>query len=102
MKKKLIIGLIFFLILVTSIIKNSTKKIDDEIFVLKENIHKLNAQLETRKLEFNYLSSAEKLIDYQNQYFENELKKKNLDEIRLLSIENKNIKIQKIKITNEN
>ena len=79
MKKILTIGLIFFLILVTSIIKNSTKKIDDEIFVLKENIHNLNTQLETRKLEFNYLSSAEKLIDYQNQYFENELKKKNLN-----------------------
>tara|TARA_B100000902_G_scaffold391105_1_gene441223 strand:+ start:954 stop:1262 length:309 start_codon:yes stop_codon:yes gene_type:complete len=102
MKKILTIGLIFFLILVTSIIKNSTKKIDDEIFVLKENIHNLNTQLETRKLEFNYLSSAEKLIDYQNQYFENELKKKNLNEIKILSFENKNIKIQKIQITNEN
>ena len=102
MKKKLIIGLIFFLILVTSIIKNSTKKIDDEIFVLKENIHNLNTQLETRKLEFNYLSSAEKLIDYQNQYFENKLKKKNLNEIKILSFENKNIKIQKIQIINEN
>ena len=102
MKKILTISLIFFLILVTSIIKNSTKKIDDEIFVLKENIHNLNTQLETRKLEFNYLSSAEKLIDYQNQYFENELKKKNLNEIKILSFENKNIKIQKIQITNEN
>jgi cell division protein FtsL len=102
MKKILTISLIFFLILVTSIIKNSTKKIDDEIFVLKENIHNLNTQLETRKLEFNYLSSAEKLIDYQNQYFENELKKKNLNEIKILSFENKNIKIQKIQIINEN
>ncbi len=102
MKKILTIGLIFFLILVTSIIKNSTKKIDDEIFVLKENIHNLNTQLETRKLEFNYLSSAEKLIDYQNQYFENKLKKKNLNEIKILSFENKNIKIQKIQIINEN
>ena len=38
MKKLLIISLILFLILFTAFIKNSTKRIDDEIFSIKENI----------------------------------------------------------------
>ena len=41
MKKFFIISLILFLILVTAFIKNSTKRIDDEIFVIKENIRGL-------------------------------------------------------------
>jgi hypothetical protein len=102
MKKFLTINLIFILILITSLIKNSTKKIDDEIFVLNENILNLKVQLETRKLEFDYLSSAEKLINFQKQYFENELSKKNLDEIQVLIIKNKNIHIEKIKISDDN
>ena len=100
MKKIFITGLIFFLILITSLVKNSTKKIDDEIFVLKENMLNLSDQLETRKLEFDYLSSAEKLIDFQKRYFENELGKKNLDEIQVLILKNKKISTKKIKITN--
>ena len=34
------------------------------------------------KLEFDYLSSAEKLLEYQSLYFENELNKKNISEIK--------------------
>ena len=81
MKKILTIGLIFSLIVITSVIKNSTKKIDQEIFSLKENISDLNLELDNVKLEFDYLSSAEKLINYQNLYFENKLTLKNYDTI---------------------
>ena len=102
MWKTLILSLIFFLILVTSLIKNSTKKINDEIFVSGENILNLKVQLENRKLEFDYLSSSEKLKDYQKHYFENELDKKNLKEIKVLSLKNKNIKIQDISINDNN
>lgn len=102
MWKTLILSLIFFLILVTSLIKNSTKKIDDEIFVSGENILNLKVQLENRKLEFDYLSSSEKLTDYQKHYFENELDKKNLKEIKVLSLKNKNIKTQDISINDNN
>ena len=84
MKKTLTIGLIFSLIVLTTIIKNSTKKIDEELFTLKENISDLNIELDNMKLEFDYLSSAEKLINYQNLYFENKLTQKNINEIGII------------------
>ena len=50
MKKFLIISLIFSLILFTAIIKNSTKKIDEEIFSTKENLNSLRREFENIKL----------------------------------------------------
>ena len=82
MKKFSVILIIFFLVLVTTIIKNSTKKIDDEIFITKENLSILNKEFGKVKLEFDYLSSAEKLLEYQRLYFENELNKKDISEIK--------------------
>ena len=35
-----------------------------------------------KKLEFDYLSSAEKLLEYQSLYFEKELNKKDISEIK--------------------
>ena len=61
------------LIVVTALIKNSTKKIEDQIFAINENIRVLNAQLGDALLEYNYLSSPKKLLQYQSQYFENDL-----------------------------
>ena len=69
MKKFSIIFLILFLILFTAIVKNSTKRIDDEIFVIKETIGILKKDLEDVKLEYDYLSSADKLLEFQNLYF---------------------------------
>ena len=82
MKKFSVILIIFSLVLITAIIKNSTKKIDDEIFITKENLRILNKEFEKVKLEFDYLSSAEKLLEYQNLYFEKELSQKDIMEIR--------------------
>mgnify|MGYP001202837876 FL=1 len=82
MKKFPVILIIFFLVLVTTIIKNSTKKIDDEIFITKENLRILTKEFEKMKLEFDYLSSAEKLLEYQSLYFEKELNKKDISEIK--------------------
>ena len=66
MNKYLSIFLIFFLILSTAIIKNSTKRISDEIFTLEEDIRDLNKNFENIKLEYEYLSSPEKLLELQN------------------------------------
>ena len=53
MKKFSVIFLILFLILFTALIKNSTKRIDDEIFALKENIRSLKKDFENIKLEYD-------------------------------------------------
>ncbi len=81
MKKITLITIILSLILITTIIKNSTKKFEDETFLINENIRSLIKDYEKSKLEFNYLSSAEKLIEYQKLYFENKLVQKKIKEI---------------------
>jgi hypothetical protein len=64
---------IFGLILITSLVKNSTKKIEDQIFNLNESIRSLKIEFGDVLLEYNYLSSPEKLIKYHSQYFVNDL-----------------------------
>ena len=81
MKKIVVITLMFSLILITTIVKNSTKKFEDETFLIKENIRSLKKDYEKSKLEFDYLSSAEKLIEYQQLYFDNKLVQKKINEI---------------------
>ena len=98
MKKIVLVFVIFSLILSTAIIKNSAKKNEDKIFTLSENIRILNSELEKIKLEFNYLSSSDKLLEYQSLYFENDLIQKNIENIKVLTINNKNKKIKNLKI----
>ena len=98
MKKILTISLIFSLIVITSLIKNSTKKIDDELFSLKENISDLNLELDNVKLEFDYLSSPEKLISYQELYFENKLTQKSINEIKIIDFKTEKILSNDVKI----
>ena len=73
MKKSLIIFFIFFLIVITTITKNSTKKLENKIFNVKENISALNEKYELELLEYNFLTTPQKLIEYQSKYFENDL-----------------------------
>ena len=101
MKKFGLIVIIFFLILSTAIIKNSTKKIEDEIFTIKENLRVLNSEFEKIKLEHDYLSSSEKLLEFQSQYFEDELIQKNIENIKVFKTKNKDKKIENLKIIKE-
>ena len=102
MKKLFIIFLILFLVLSTAIIKNSTKKIEDQIFITKENLRNLNKDFENNKLEYEYLSSAENLINFHDLYFDDEFIKKNIQEISLLIKKNGKLKTKKIQIINGN
>ena len=84
MKKIIVIIFIFLLIFSTAIIKNSTKKIEDKIFAVKENLRVFENELDDTKLEFEYLSSTEKLLEYQSKYFEKDLIQKNINSIKTL------------------
>ena len=101
MKKFSIISLILFLILFTALIKNSTKRINDKIFVIEENIRSLKKDYDNIRLENDYLSSAEKLLEYQSQYFEDELIQKNINDIRVYNTSNDVNKIKNFKIIKE-
>ena len=99
MTKLFILSLVFFLIISTSFIKNSTKDLDDQIYSLKENVLYLENRFEDSKLEFDYLSSSEKLLDYQKLYFENSLIEKSLKELKSLKIEDNELTINELKIS---
>ena len=101
MKKFSVIFLILFLILFTALIKNSTKRIDDEIFVIKENIRSLKKDFENIKLENDYLSSAEKLLEFQNLYFDDELVKKDIQEIKTINQSSEKLEIGQLNLINE-
>ena len=64
--KKLFFIPIFFLIFATTLTKNSTKKLDKEIFQLKENIRILEDRYELTLLDYSILTSPEKLIFIKN------------------------------------
>ena len=101
MKKIGLIFTVFILILSTAIIKNSAKKTEDEIFTIKENLRVLSSEFEKIKLEHDYLSSSEKLLEFQSQFFEDELVLKDITNIKVFNFKNKNKKIQDLKITKE-
>ena len=98
MKKLILAFVIFFLVLSTAIIKNTTKQIEDELFTVRENIRVLKSDFENLSLEYDYLSSAEKLLEYQSLYFEDELIQKNINDIKIYNISGDIKKIQNFKI----
>ena len=82
--KKVLFVIIFILILATSLVKNSTKELEDKIFMVNENIRPLKSELGDMLLEYNYLSSPDKLTQYQTQYFEKDLIKIDITKIKKL------------------
>ena len=101
MKKFSVITLIISLVLLTAFTKNSTKRIDDKIFTINENIRELKKDFENNKLEHDYLSSAEKLLEFQDLYFDGELVKKDIRNIKIINMMTKELKIKQFKLVND-
>tara|TARA_Y100000741_G_scaffold14681_1_gene11523 strand:+ start:376 stop:681 length:306 start_codon:yes stop_codon:yes gene_type:complete len=101
MKKILSIFVIFLLILFTAIIKNTAKKIEDKLFALKENLRALESEYENILLEHDYLSSAEKLLEFQSLYFEDQLIQKKIKSIKIYNISKNKKNIKNLKIIRE-
>ena len=101
MKKLLPALTIIILVLTTAIIKNTTKKIEDKIFAYKESVRLLKSDLENIQLEYDYLSSAEKLLEYQSLYFEDQLVQKKIEDIKIYNISENVNKLGDYKITKE-
>ena len=98
--RKTLLATIIFLIIVTSLVKNSTKEIEDQIFSLNENVRALKSELGDLMLEYNYLSSPNKLIEYQSQYFENDLKKIDILKMKKVKLINNDLEIADFKSNN--
>ena len=74
-RKILIFIPIIILIISTTLTKNSTKQLDKKIFETQENIRALVDKYELVLLDYNYLTSPNKLMEYSQKYFDEELKK---------------------------
>ena len=96
MKKILASTSIIMLILLTTFTKNSTKKLDKEIFYLNEELRFLNEKYELVLLDFNFLSSPKKLFEYQKQYFENELIPMDVRNISAIEFKNEKFFIKEL------
>ena len=98
MKKFIFIALLISLILSTTITKNSTKEIDKKIFETNENLRILQDKYELTLLDYNYLTSPNKLIDYKNKYFDEELMQKDIHKIRKIYFEKDITIVEKLAI----
>jgi len=101
MKKLFFFIPVIFLIIATTVTKNSTKQLDKKIFEMKENVRVLKDKYELVMLEYNYLTSPKKLMEYQKKYFDNELLEADIENLNWIKNENKEIRIKKIMNNNE-
>ena len=90
MKKTIFIA-ILILILATSLVKNSTKAIEDKIFLVNGNMRYLKSKLGDVLLEYNYLSTPGKLTHYQSQFFEKDLVRIDITKIKKITERNNQI-----------
>jgi len=101
MKKPFLICSVFFLIIVITIIKNSTKNIENEIFLTKENIKILSDKYDLALLDYNYLSSPKKLQEYQMKFFDKDLISLDINKINILKKDKEKIIILNFNDQNE-
>ena len=85
MLKKILTIIIFLLIISTTFIKNHTKKLDEKIFIIKENINYLKSIKHLVQLENDYLRAPEKLLELNKLYFDEELKYTPRDSIKIIN-----------------
>ena len=101
MKKLLFFIPVIFLIFATTLTKNTTKQLDKKIFELKEDLRVLQSKYELVMLEYNYLTSPKKLMEYQKRYFDNELIEVDIESLNWIKIKNNKYEITKIVNFNE-
>ena len=82
MKKIILIFTILSLIIITTITKNSTRELENQIFLTMENLSVLKKKYELVLLDYNYLSSPKKLMEYQSTFFQDDLIKIDINNIK--------------------
>ena len=94
MKRLILFLSIFLLLIFTTITKNSTKEIEKQIYNTKENLSILQQKYEMVLLDFNYLSSPKKLMEYQSKYFDNELEEIDITNLKKLTLLENEIQVK--------
>ena len=89
MIRYLTIFLLASLIILTSIIKTSTRQLETKIFNSEEQIEILEEKKELTLLQNNYLSSPQRLFELKNEFFGEELKVLELKNFKYLNFNEK-------------
>ena len=71
MKKYVLVFIITFLVITTSIIKNSTRELENKIFNSNEKIKILINRKELIKLQNDYLRSPQRLFEFKKKFLDN-------------------------------
>ena len=92
--KKIYLGIsIIFLILLTNLIKNSSKNLETEIFNSFENLSVLTKELDYITLENNYLNSPIRLLELKKSLNDESYLPITITELKILKIEKNQILI---------
>ena len=94
MRKLILLLSIFFLLISTTIIKNSTKETEKKIYDTGESLRVLKNKHEMVLLDYNYLTTPEKLLEYQSRYFEDELNQVNILKLKKITLKKNQLKIE--------
>ena len=93
MKKIYLAISIIFLILLTNLIKNSSKNLETEIFNSFENLSVLTKELDYITLENNYLNSPTRLLELKKSLDDEVYLPITITELKILKIEKNQILI---------
>jgi len=93
MKKIYLAISIIFLILLTNLIKNSSKNLETEIFNSFENLSVLTKELDYITLENNYLNSPNRLLELKKSLNDEVYLPITITELKILKIEKNQILI---------
>ena len=86
LKKTITFIPVIILIISTTLVKNSTKQLDKKIFQVREDLRALEDIYELVLLDYNYLTSPTKLMEYSQKYFEEELEKKKITDLKIFKV----------------
>ena len=73
---------------------NSTKSIEEEIYIVQEQISLKKNTYEMMKLEYDYLASPKNLIELQKLYFEDELREIDINNLGRILIKEGEIDLE--------
>ena len=93
-KNVFILFLTLSLIFITTLVKNKSKDIEDKIYNIQESFSKNKSEYEILLLEYNYLASPNKLMEYYRLYFDEELAPFKISELEKIVLDNNSIEIK--------
>ena len=100
MKKNAVIFIIICLISLTTLVKNTSKNLENEIYNKKESIVLLDNKYNLVLLENNYLTSPKNLFNYYNNLSNKEYIPLDITILNKISFSEEGLNLQKF-ITNE-